>query len=77
MIWLRSVIPTSLVQIYATVCLLAAPKGIERFCEQHSDVLLYTSFIDGNLDEHSYIIPGLGNAGDACGGLRLRLLGTQ
>ncbi|MEH1965651.1 uracil phosphoribosyltransferase [Nostoc sp.] len=52
------------------VCLLAAPEGIERFCDIHPDVPLYTTAIDDHLDEHGYIIPGLGDAGD-------RLFGTK
>ena len=52
------------------VCLLAAPEGIKHFHTQHPDVPIYTSAIDEHLDEHGYIIPGLGDAGD-------RLFGTQ
>ncbi len=52
------------------VCLLAAPEGIKHFCEMHPDVPLYTAAIDDHLDEHGYIIPGLGDAGD-------RLFGTK
>lgn len=52
------------------VCLLAAPEGIEHFCEVHPDVPVYTAAIDDHLDEHGYIIPGLGDAGD-------RLFGTK
>ncbi|MBD0266249.1 MAG: uracil phosphoribosyltransferase [Tolypothrix sp. Co-bin9] len=52
------------------VCLLAAPEGIKHFCEIHPDVPLYTAAIDDHLDEHGYIIPGLGDAGD-------RLFGTK
>ncbi|MDZ8055715.1 MAG: uracil phosphoribosyltransferase [Aulosira sp. ZfuVER01] len=52
------------------VCLLAAPEGIQHFCEEHPDVPLYTAAIDDHLDEHGYIIPGLGDAGD-------RLFGTR
>ncbi|MEA5504526.1 uracil phosphoribosyltransferase [Halotia wernerae UHCC 0503] len=52
------------------VCLLAAPEGIEHFCQVHPDVPLYTAAIDDYLDEHGYIIPGLGDAGD-------RLFGTK
>jgi uracil phosphoribosyltransferase len=52
------------------VCLLAAPEGIEHFCQAHPDVPLYTAAIDDYLDEHGYIIPGLGDAGD-------RLFGTK
>lgn len=52
------------------VCLLAAPEGIKHFHEQHSDVPIYTAAIDTGLNEHGYIIPGLGDAGD-------RLYGTK
>jgi uracil phosphoribosyltransferase len=52
------------------VCLLAAPEGIEHFCAVHPDVPLYTTAIDDYLDDHGYIIPGLGDAGD-------RLFGTK
>jgi uracil phosphoribosyltransferase len=52
------------------VCLLAAPEGIKHFHEQHPDVPLYTAAIDDHLDDHGYIVPGLGDAGD-------RLFGTQ
>lgn len=52
------------------VCLLAAPEGIEHFCAVHPDVPVYTAAIDDHLDEHGYIIPGLGDAGD-------RLFGTK
>lgn len=52
------------------VCLLAAPEGIQHFHTQHPDVPIYTTAIDKHLDDHGYIIPGLGDAGD-------RLFGTQ
>ncbi|MGA7932269.1 MAG: uracil phosphoribosyltransferase [Kovacikia sp.] len=52
------------------VCLLAAPEGISNFHEQHPDIPIYTTAIDEGLDEHGYIIPGLGDAGD-------RLFGTK
>ncbi len=52
------------------VCLLAAPEGIKHFHEIHPDVPVYTTAIDDRLDEHGYIIPGLGDAGD-------RLYGTK
>ncbi len=52
------------------VCLLAAPEGIEAFHEAHPDVPVYTAAIDDYLDDHSYIVPGLGDAGD-------RIYGTQ
>ncbi len=52
------------------VCLLAAPEGIKHFHAQHPDVPIYTAAIDECLDEHGYIVPGLGDAGD-------RLFGTR
>jgi uracil phosphoribosyltransferase len=52
------------------LCILAAPEGITHFQEQHPDVSIYTASIDQGLDEHGYIIPGLGDAGD-------RLFGTR
>jgi len=51
------------------ICLLAAPEGIQHFTEIHPDVPIYTTAIDDYLDEHGYIVPGLGDAGD-------RLFGT-
>ncbi len=52
------------------LCLLAAPEGIEAFHEAHPDVPLYTASIDSHLNDHGYIVPGLGDAGD-------RLYGTK
>ena len=52
------------------VCLVAAPEGVANFHEAHPDVPIYTAAIDERLDEHGYIIPGLGDAGD-------RLFGTK
>ena len=57
---LKSVKPQSL----KFVCLLAAPEGIEELRERHPDVALYTAAIDERLNEHGYILPGLGDAGD-------------
>ncbi len=52
------------------VCLLAAPEGLKSFHEEHPDVPVFTAAIDEKLDEHGYILPGLGDAGD-------RMFGTQ
>ena len=52
------------------VCLLTAPEGLKHFCEAHPDVPVYTAAIDRQLNEHGYILPGLGDAGD-------RLFGTK
>jgi uracil phosphoribosyltransferase len=52
------------------VCLLAAPEGLLALHDEHPDVPIYTAAIDRQLDEHGYIRPGLGDAGD-------RLFGTK
>lgn len=46
------------------LCLLAAPEGIEALNNAHPDVQIYTAAIDEKLNEKSYIVPGLGDAGD-------------
>lgn len=51
-------------------CLLAAPEGIKAFQSAHPDVPIYTAAIDERLDDHAYIVPGLGDAGD-------RIYGTK
>ncbi len=52
------------------VCVVAAPEGIANFFEAHPDVPVFTAAVDERLDEHGYILPGLGDAGD-------RLFGTK
>jgi uracil phosphoribosyltransferase len=52
------------------VCLLTCPEGLRNFHAQHPDVPVYTAAIDSHLNEHGYIVPGLGDAGD-------RLYGTK
>ena len=52
------------------VCLLAAPEGIERLTKAHPDVEVWTAAIDEKLNDHGYIVPGLGDAGD-------RMFGTK
>ena len=52
------------------VCLLAAPEGVKQFQEVHPDVPIFTAAIDDHLNDHGYILPGLGDAGD-------RLYGTK
>jgi uracil phosphoribosyltransferase len=52
------------------VCLISAPEGIAAVREQHPEVQIFTAAIDQCLNEHAYIIPGLGDAGD-------RLYGTK
>jgi len=52
------------------VCLLAAPEGVEAFCTAHPDVPLYTAALDRQLNDHGYILPGLGDAGDRIYGTR-------
>ncbi|MEY2593538.1 MAG: hypothetical protein RI972_1227 [Pseudomonadota bacterium] len=52
------------------VCLLAAPEGLRTFHAAHPDVPVYTAAIDRQLNDHGYIVPGLGDAGD-------RIYGTK
>lgn len=52
------------------VCLLAAPEGLRTFHAHHPEVPVYTAAVDTCLNEHDYIVPGLGDAGD-------RLFGTK
>jgi uracil phosphoribosyltransferase len=52
------------------MALVAAPEGVTVFQQAHPDVKLYVAALDSHLDEHAYIIPGLGDAGD-------RLFGTK
>jgi len=46
------------------IFLVAAPEGIERLKTEHPDVQVYTAAVDDRLNEHGYILPGLGDAGD-------------
>src|SRR5215216_3179482 len=46
------------------VCLVAAPEGVERLRGTHPDVAIWTAAVDEGLDEHAFIVPGLGDAGD-------------
>ena len=52
------------------VCLVAAPEGIEKMQKDHPDVEIFAAAVDKHLNEHGYIVPGLGDAGD-------RLFGTR
>jgi uracil phosphoribosyltransferase len=52
------------------VCLLAAPEGIEKLRGAHPDVRIWTAAVDDHLNDHGYIIPGLGDAGDRMFGTR-------
>ena len=52
------------------VCLLAAPEGIASFHAKHPDVPIFTASVDEGLNEHGYIVPGLGDAGDRMFGTR-------
>ncbi len=51
-------------------CLLAAPEGVAHFHEAHPDVPIFTAAVDHGLDDHGYILPGLGDAGDRIYGTR-------
>lgn len=52
------------------VCLVAAPEGVEKVHNEHPDVNIYCAALDSHLNDHGYIVPGLGDAGD-------RLFGTK
>ncbi|MDJ0955679.1 MAG: uracil phosphoribosyltransferase [Arenicellales bacterium] len=52
------------------VCLLAAPEGVEAFSKAHPDVELFAAALDRELNDHGYILPGLGDAGDRIYGTR-------
>ena len=52
------------------VCLVTCPEGIKTFHDAHPDVPIYTPAVDRGLNEHGYIVPGLGDAGD-------RIFGTK
>ena len=52
------------------MCLVAAPEGVARLQKDHPDVDIYSAALDEKLNEHCYIVPGLGDAGD-------RLFGTK
>jgi uracil phosphoribosyltransferase len=52
------------------LCLVAAPEGVRRLAAAHPDVTVYAAALDRELNEHGYILPGLGDAGD-------RLFGTR
>ncbi|MGE5589737.1 MAG: uracil phosphoribosyltransferase [Bacillota bacterium] len=52
------------------MCLIAAPEGVRAVNEKHPDVEIFAAAVDSHLNEHAYIVPGLGDAGD-------RLFGTK
>ncbi|MFZ9132432.1 MAG: uracil phosphoribosyltransferase [Gemmobacter sp.] len=52
------------------LCLLAAPEGVARMREAHPDVPIVTAALDSHLNDHGYIVPGLGDAGDRMYGTR-------
>ena len=52
------------------LCIIAAPEGVKAFTEAHPDVDLYIGALDDHLNDHGYIVPGLGDAGD-------RIFGTK
>jgi uracil phosphoribosyltransferase len=49
-------------------CVVAAPEGVARMTAEFPDVPIYTAALDERLNEHGYIVPGLGDAGDRCFG---------
>lgn len=57
-------------QTVKLICLVGAPEGVQRIVEDHPDVDIYLAALDEKLNEHGYIVPGLGDAGD-------RIFGTK
>lgn len=58
------------IQHIKLMCLVAAPQGVEKVNTDHPDVRIFVAALDDTLNEHGYIIPGLGDAGD-------RIFGTK
>lgn len=52
------------------MCIIAAPEGVKKLSEEHPDVDIYIGAMDSHLNDHKYIVPGLGDAGD-------RIFGTK
>ena len=52
------------------MCIIAAPEGVDLMHKQHPDVDVYIDALDERLNDHGYIVPGLGDAGD-------RIFGTK
>lgn len=52
------------------MCIIAAPEGVKKMQEMHPDVDIYIGALDDHLNDHGYIVPGLGDAGD-------RIFGTK
>ena len=58
------------VKLIKFLCVIAAPEGLKALTEAHPDVQVYCAHLDEKLNEHKYIVPGLGDAGD-------RIFGTK
>ena len=52
------------------MCVIAAPAGLDRLRTSHPDIQIYVGHLDRGLNDHAYIVPGLGDAGD-------RIFGTK
>ena len=59
-----SIIKRSTPKAIKFMCIIAAPEGIEALTKAHPDVQIYCAAVDDHLNEHGYIVPGLGDAGD-------------
>lgn len=57
-------------QTIKLICLVGAPEGVQKIVDDHPDVDIYLAALDEKLNEHGYIVPGLGDAGD-------RIFGTK
>jgi uracil phosphoribosyltransferase len=65
-----SILKSNGAKIIKLVCVVGAPQGVERITKDHPDIQIYLAALDEKLNEHGYIVPGLGDAGD-------RLFGTM
>jgi len=65
-----SVLKDNGAKIIKLVCVVGVPVGVERILKDHPDVQIFLAGLDEKLNEHGYIVPGLGDAGD-------RLFGTK
>jgi uracil phosphoribosyltransferase len=52
------------------ICIVAAPEGVQDMLTAHPDVPIFSAALDRQLNEHGYILPGLGDAGDRIFGTR-------
>lgn len=62
--WALKIVKKSGAKNISLMCLIAAPEGVKLIEKQHPDVKIFTAALDERLNDHAYIVPGLGDAGD-------------